>query len=150
MNTRNGISTRPATLCMTVCVGIVLLACLTASRSHAGQFDYAVLAKGQSVKKTAELAGPVDAFIVPVLLLGSGVCKATVSLSEQTSTTVLGIAVAGVCRGPYSVVDYNGAPGSHSASAQVTIEEYGLIFLAGTAAGPAENFPLKLVLNVQF
>lgn len=150
MNTRNGIRTRTAALCITAFIWIALLACLPANRSHAGQFDYAVLAKGQAVKKTAELAGPVGVFIMPVLLLGSGTCKATVSLSEQTATTLLGIAVAGVCRGPYSVVDYNGAPGSHSASAQVAVEDYGLVFLAGTVAGPAENFPLKLVLNVQF
>lgn len=113
-------------------------------------FEFAVLSNGEVIKKSAELNFSFDQFIFPVLLIGSGKCKATVSLSGGKKTELVGVLCAGVSCGPYTVIDYNLAPGDHSASTMVTIEEYGLVFVVATAFLNASEDTRTLTLNISF
>jgi len=109
-----------------------------------------VITTEQSVKKTGSLQSSLDVFIVPVLAVGSGKCKATAALADPLDGEFISIFCLGACYGPYSVVDANTGYSSYSVSTTVSVETYGILCVLATAVGPAENFPKKLAVTIQF
>ena len=103
-----------------------------------------------SIKKSGTFAHAFDVFIVPVLAIGSGKCKATLALAEPKDAEVMSLFCYGICFGPYTVFDCNTATSQYSVSTTVSVESWGGFFLLATSAGPAENFPQKLSVTVQF
>jgi len=109
-----------------------------------------VITTEESIKKTGALAGSLDVFLVPVLAIGTGKCKATAALTEPQDGEVISLFCLGACCGPYSVIDYKTGASDYSVSTTVSVETYGILFMVATAAGPAENFPKKVSITVQF
>jgi hypothetical protein len=109
-----------------------------------------VITTEASIKKTGTFAQNLDVFIVPVAAIGSGKCKATLALAEPLDGEVISLVCWGVCCGPYSVFDYKTAASQYSVSTTVTVETWGVFFVVATIAGPAENFPKKGSVTVQF
>jgi len=109
-----------------------------------------VITTEQSVKKTGSLPSSLDVFIVPVLAVGSGKCKATAALADPLDGEFISIFCLGACYGPYSVVDANTGYSSYAVSTTVSVETYGILCVFATAVGPAENFPKKLTVTIQF
>ena len=75
-----------------------------------------------------------------IAAIGSGKCKATLTLAESLDGEVISL----VCCGPYSVFDYKTATSQYSVSTTVTVETWGVFFVVATIAGPADNFPQKV------
>jgi len=123
---------------------------LSEAPAAAGIAPCAVLLNGQAVQKSAEIESALVPFIVPVLLIGDGKCSATLSAADPRDGEILSIAAAGVCCGPYRVVDSNAALSDHSLTARVTVEQYGIVFFAGTLIAPESHFPKKLSLKLSF
>lgn len=109
-----------------------------------------VITTEASIKKTGSFDRSLDVFIVPVAAIGSGKCKATLALAEPKDAEVVSLFCWGVCCGPYSVFDYKTASSQYSVSTTVTVETWGAFFVVATVTGPAENFPQKGSLTVQF
>ncbi len=114
------------------------------------ELPFAVLASGQTVQKSAQVQWPLVPVIVPVVLVGSGTCKATLTAPEPRSGELVSIVAAGACSGPYTVFDSNAAAADHSITAKVAIEEYGIVFFAGTLLAPPSHFPAKLSFKIAF
>lgn len=109
-----------------------------------------VITPEASIKKTGTFAKNLDVFIVPVAAIGSGKCKATLALAEPLDNEIVNLFCWGVCSGPYSVFDYKTAASQYSVSTTVTVEAWGAFFVVATMAGPADNFPKKCSVTVQF
>lgn len=109
-----------------------------------------VITSETSIKKTGSFDKSLSVFIVPVLAVGSGKCKATLSVAEPLDTEIISLVCWGVCCGPYAVFDYKTAASQYAVSTTVTVETWGVFFVVATIAGPAENFPKKASVAVQF
>jgi hypothetical protein len=109
-----------------------------------------VITTEASIKKTGSFAQSLDVFIVPVAAIGTGKCKATLALAEPLDGEVISLVCWGVCCGPYSVFDYKTAASQYSVSTTITVETWGAFFVVATIAGPADNFPKKCSVTVQF
>ena len=109
-----------------------------------------VLCNGQSMKKSIQIQSAFDGCIVPVMLVGSGPCKATLSAAEPARGEWLWVAAAGAGCGPYPVFDFNAAPADRSITAQVTIEKCGFVFFIGMFASPLDHFPKNLSFTIAF
>lgn len=109
-----------------------------------------VITTEMSIKKTGAFARNLDMFLVPVAAIGSGKCKATLALAEPLDGEFISLVCWGICCGPYCVFDYKAATSSYSVSTTVTVETWGAIFVVATIAGPADHFPKKCTVTVQF
>jgi len=135
-----------------IIVAVMVFCSTVHAQSDTGtqSLPFAVLYHGQSVKKSAQVSSPFVPFLLPVMLVGSGNCKATLSASEPQSGEMLGAVALGACSGPYSVVDYNAGAADHSITVQVVVEEYGIVFFGGILIAPASGFPRSLTFSVSF
>lgn len=152
---RNGIGMQKKMKAFVVTVAMVILGTTGYAQTdnqttELPEMPFAILANGQTVQKSAQVPSPLVPFIVPVVLVGTGTCKATLTVPEPGSGEMVSIVAAGVCSGPYTVFDYNVAAADHSITAQVAVEEYGIVFFAGTLLAPASHFPAKLSFKIAF
>lgn len=116
----------------------------------AAEIQPVVITNEAGIKKTGTLARSFDVFIVPVAAIGTGKCKATLALAEPLDSEIVSLFCWGVCSGPYSVFDYKTAGSQYSVSTTVAVETWGALFVVATVAGPADNFPKKCTVTVQF